>query len=151
MSDPQDAPRAQLASEVGAVFSEQRFESLLSGYGVSREDVALLNRTAFAAAAKGYVREARVIAEAVAAMAPDHAAPVITEYLCAKHEGRRAEALALLERDGLTKARAWEQAAELLLADLDPVSEADRRRPVEALLEKARAADSEAAAVESAS
>ena len=74
-------------------------------------------------------------------LAPDHASWAITEYLCLLAEGRRDEAIDTLERDGLPRLRAWEQAAQLLLSELDPKIEADRRAPIAARLEAAGISD----------
>lgn len=109
----------------------------LAACGLTRADAALLNRVAFAAAARGETKPARAIAAAMRELAPDHASWTITEYLCLMAERRRDAALAMLERDGLSRPRAWEQAAELLLSELDPAREADRRAPIE---ERLRAA-----------
>lgn len=106
----------------------------LQSVGLERDDVALLNRVAFAAATQGLVTEARKIAAAVRELAPDHASWAITEYLCLMALGRREQALQTLENDGLSRPRAWEQAAELLLAELDAETEAERRARPEAML-----------------
>jgi hypothetical protein len=122
-------------------FDPDAYATFLAQFGMEREDLSLLNRVAFVAAANGVVREARTIAHAVKELAPDHASWAITEYLCLLAEGRRDEAIDTLERDGLPRLRAWEQAAQLLLSELDPKIEADRRAPIAARLEAAEISD----------
>jgi hypothetical protein len=86
-------------------------------YGLSRDDLSLLNRIAFAGASLGRVRETRAICAVTRRLVPDHACWAIGEYLCRMSEGRRDAALDWLEEQGLTRDRAWEQAADLLIAE----------------------------------
>ncbi len=99
-------------------------------YGLSREDLSLLNRIAFAGASLGRVREARAICAVARRLVPDHACWAIGEYLCRMSEGKRESALDWLEAEGLTRDRAWEQAADLLIAETGARPDASRRARV---------------------
>lgn len=111
-------------------FDPDAFVEHLARHGLTRDDLSTMIRIGFAAAARGFTKEARIIADATKTFAPDHASWAITEYLCRMAERRRDDALETLERHGMAAPRAWEQAAELLLHELDPETEAARRAPV---------------------
>ncbi len=78
----------------------------------------------------GRVREARAICAVARRLVPDHACWAIGEYLCRMSEGKRESALDWLEAEGLTRDRAWEQAADLLIAETGARPDASRRARV---------------------